>query len=237
MTRNKYFAWMSTLFLAVALVGFSRSFYLRTPFEFPELPVHLYVHGTVLTAWFMLAFAQPWLINFRCTRKHRQLGIAGAALAIGVVITGVWTVVMRDAPVIDEFPIRAAGKIASLIMFSTCVALGIFFRHRSTTHKRLMLCASMPALAPALDRLARIPWLNEFFGKHLYWFPDAPEVAFALLSFLFLLFTVVANDVVTERRVQSGTLWGLFAILIIAPATTFVIIASGAWLAFVHWVT
>ncbi len=237
MTRNKYFAWMSTLFLAVALVGFSRSFYLRTPFEFPELPVHLYVHGTVLTAWFMLAFAQPWLINFRRTRMHRQLGIAGAALAIGVVITGVWTVVMRDAPVIDEFPIRAAGNIASLVMFSTCVALGIFFRHRSTTHKRLMLCASMPALGPALDRLARIPWLNEFFGEHLYWFPAAPEVAFALLSFLFLLFTVVVNDVVTERRVQSGTLWGLFAILIIAPATTFVIIASGAWVAFVHWVT
>ncbi len=237
MTRNKYFAWMSTLFLAVALVGFSRSFYLRTPFEFPELPVHLYVHGTVLTAWVMLAFAQPWLINFRRTRTHRKLGIAGAALAIGVVITGVWTIVMRDAPVIDEFPIRAAGNIASLIMFSTCVALGIFFRHRSTTHKRLMLCASMPALAPALDRLARIPWLNEFFGEHLYWFPDAPEVAFALLSFLFLLFTVVANDVVTERRVQSGTIWGLFSILIIAPATAFVIIVSGAWVAFVHWVT
>jgi len=234
---------MSTLFLAVALVGFSRSFYLRTPFEFPELPVHLYVHGTVLTAWIVLAFAQPWLINFRRTSVHRQLGIAGAALAIGVVITGVWTVVMRDAPLIDEFPIRApiraAGNIASLIMFSTCVTLGIFFRHRPATHKRLMLCASMPALAPALDRLARIPWLNEFFGEYLYWFPDEPGggAAFALLSFLFLLFTVVANDVVTKRRVQSGTLWGLFAILIIAPATTFVIVASGAWVAFVHWVT
>ena len=237
MTRIRYFLWMSTLFLAVALVGFSRSFYLRTPFQFPELPAHLYVHGTVFTAWFVLAFAQPWLINFRRTSMHRKLGIAGAALAIGVVTTGVWTIVMRDAPVIDEFPIRAAGNIASLVMFSTCVALGIFFRHRSATHKRLMLCASMPALAPALDRLARIPWLNEFFGEHLSWFPAAPEVAFALLSFLFLLSTVVVNDVVTERRIQSGTLWVLFAILIIAPATTFVIVASGAWVAFVHSVT
>lgn len=227
---------MSTLFLAVVLVGFARSFYLRTPFHFPELPVHLYLHGIALTAWFILAFIQPWLINSRRIGLHRKLGAVGVALAISVVMTGFWTVALRDAPIIDEFPTRAAGNIASLLMFSTCVTLGVLFRHKSATHKRLMLLASIPILAPALDRVARIPMLNEFWGRILYWFPAPPEVAFATLSFLFLLLTVVANDLVSERRVLSGTLWGLFAILIIAPAATYVFIASGAWTAFVHWI-
>ena len=133
-------------------------------------------------------------------------------------------------------PCIVAGNIASLLMFSTCVILGILFRRKSATHKRLMLLASIPILAPALDRVARIPLLNEFLGRILYWFPAPPEVAFAALSFLFLLLTVVANDLVSERRVQSGTLWGLFAILIVAPAATYVFTASGAWVTFVHWV-
>ena len=158
------------------------------------------------------------------------------ALATAVVMTGIWTVALRDAATIDEFPTRAAGNIASLLMFSTCLVLGFLFRHKSETHKRLMLLASIPILAPALDRLARIPLINEFWGRILYWFPAPTEVAFAALGFLFLLLTVVANDLVSERRVHPGTLWGLFAILIIAPTATYVFTASGAWVAVVHWV-
>lgn len=227
---------MSTLFFAVVLIGFSRSFYLRSYFEFPEIPVHLYVHGIVLTAWFALAAAQPWLIASGRARLHRKLGVFGAVIAVCVVISGVWTVTMRDAPVIDEYPMRAAGNIASLFMFFSCVVLGILFRRKSATHKRLMLIASMPALAPALDRIARIPSLNEFFGRVLYWFPDTPEVAFALTSFLLLLLTVVAYDLITIRRVHPGTLWGLFAIFVFSIAATFAVVGSGAWGAYVRTV-
>jgi hypothetical protein len=120
-------------------------------------------------------------------------------------------------------------------MFSTCFALGVWFRRKSAMHKRLMLLASIPLLAPALDRLARIPIFKEFFGQLLSWFPAPPEIAFATLAFLVLLFSVVVNDLISERRVLSGTYWGLFSILIIAPATTYAIIGSGAWVTFVRW--
>ncbi len=65
----------------------------------------------------------------------------GVALAVGVVMTGLWTIVLRDAPEIDEFPTTAFGNIASLLVLSMCVALGILFRHKSATHQRLMLFA------------------------------------------------------------------------------------------------
>ncbi len=235
MTRNNFFVVTSALFFALALIGFTRSLYFRTYFEFPELESHLYVHGIALTAWFALAFMQPLLIRLRKFSLHRRLGAVGVVVAMSVVTTGLWTVALRDAPVIDEFPTRAAGNLASLIMFSACVTLGVVFRKQPATHKRLMLMASIPVLAPALDRIARIPILNEFFGRFLYWFPAPTQIAFATVAFLTLLLVVVVNDLVSERRVLAGTLWGLSGIFIITPAITYAVISSGLWVRFVHW--
>ena len=204
MAPNRFYLFMSALYFAVVLIGFSRSFYLKSYFDFPTLPVHLYLHGFALTLWFALALLQPWLIRNRQAGLHRRLGVIGATLAISVVLTGLWTVALRDAPEIDQYPTRAAGNLASLLMFSSCVSFGLFFRKNPETHKRLMLLGSIPILAPALDRLARIPVMNEFWGKILYWFPAPPEVAFAMLSFLFLLLVVVANDLISQRRIHKG---------------------------------
>ena len=235
MTRNRFFLYMSSIFLAVALIGFARSFYFRSYFGFPELPTHLYVHGAALTAWFVLAFVQPWLIKFRRTDVHRKLGYIGVSIAILVVASGVWTVFMRDVSDIDEFPTRAAGNLASLLMFSICFTLGVIYRRQSAVHKRLMLIASIPLLAPALDRFARIPVFYDFFGPLLSWFPAPAEIAFATLAFVMLLLSVVINDLISERRVLPGTYLGLLSILIITPAATYAIISSGAWVTFVKW--
>jgi hypothetical protein len=236
--RNRFYLLMSGLFLAVVFIGFSRSFFLHPYFDFPALPAHLYVHGIVLTAWFALAFAQPFLIATHRVALHRRLGAFGAFLAIGVVLTGLWIVALRDAPTITENPMRGAGNIASVFMFASCVALGIWFRHKPAMHKRLMLMASMPVLAPAMDRIARIPEFNELAAKTLYWLPvQPPEVAFALFGLLLMLIMMVVRDLVTEKRLHPGTLWGLAAIFIFAIAETYAFTASGAWVAFVHWVS
>jgi len=235
-TRDSFYLGMSIFSLVIALVGFSRSFYLQDYFSLPELPVRLIVHGTVLTAWFFLACLQPALVWNRKTPLHRQTGIAALFIAVAVIVAGVWTVVMRDAPNIDEYPTRAAGNLASLFMFLFCVALGVYFRRQSGHHKRLMMMASIPVLAPALDRFARIPPLNDLFGKLLYWFPAPAEIAFATIAFLALLVLVVIHDLVHEKRVHLGTVWGLVALFIFSPAATAMIVATGGWLAFVKWV-
>ena len=235
-TRDPFYLRMSIFSLVIVLVGFSRGFYLSNYFDFPELPIHLIVHGTVLTAWFFLACLQPVLVRNHKTPLHRQTGIAGVIIAVAVIITGVWTVVMRDAPNIDEYPTRAAGNLASLFMFLFCVVLGVYFRRQSGHHKRLMMMASIPILAPALDRFARIPLLNDMFAKLLFWFPAPAEIAFATVAFLTLLVLVVIHDLVSERRVHPGTVWGLIAILIVSPAATAMIVATGGWVAFVKWV-
>ena len=92
---------------------------------------HKYLHGIALTSWFALALVQPWLIRSRRAGLHRKLGVIGAALAVSVVLTGIWTLVIRDAPEIDQYPTRAAGNLASLLMFSSYVSFGLFFRKES----------------------------------------------------------------------------------------------------------
>ena len=233
--RDPFYWGMSLFFLVTVLAGFARSFYLQNYFEFPRLPIHLVVHGTVLTAWFILACAQPVLIKIRHRRLHRRVGMAALFIAAGVVASGVLTVAMRDAPTIAENPTRAAGNLASLFMFLFCVVLGFLFRRRSGHHKRLMLMASIPIVAPAVDRFARIPLFNDLLGKALYWFPAPPEIAFATLNFLALLLVVVTHDLIRERRVHPGTMWGLVAILVAAPIATATIVSTGAWVAFVQW--
>jgi hypothetical protein len=218
------------------LVGFSRSFYLRSYFGFPDLPVHLYVHGIVLTAWFSIACVQPWLLERKRPDVHRRLGIAGIATAVGVVLTGIWTLVMRDVAELDQNPSRDAGNIASLIMFSFCVGFGMVFRRNRAMHKRLMLIASIPILAPALDRAARIPPLKDFFAESLSWYPASPEIAFATLSFLLLLAVVVVNDLLSEGWVHRGTAVGLASVFVLTPLVTFLLFFSGLWVQFVHWV-
>lgn len=227
---------MSGLFLAVVMIGFSRTLFLSFPFESPDLPAHLIFHGIVLTIWFLLATVQPFLITKNQTRVHMKLGLAGYIMIVAVVAVSLLTVVIRDIPTIDEFPGRAGGNLYSLLTFSFCAVLGLTFRNKSAMHKRLMLLASMPLLAPALDRMARIPALNEFFSTILFWFPAPPEIAFATLGYFSLIISVIIYDLITEKKVHAGTIWGLGVILIVAPALAAAFTLTGAWAKFVRFV-
>lgn len=236
MKRSKFFLVMSGLFLTIVLVGFTRSLYLSSYFEFPDLPFHLILHGIVLTIWFSLAALQPILIARNKTKMHKTLGLTGYSMIVAVVAVSLLTLLIRDIPTIDEFPGRSSGNLLSLFIFSFCAILGLRFRSKPAMHKRLMILASIPILAPATDRVIRIPVLNDFFGKILFWFPGPPEIAFATIFFLGMIIAVVVNDLISEKRVHAGTLWGLGIIFIVAPAATAALTLSGAWAAFVRLV-
>lgn len=66
---------MTGLMRVIVLVGFAHTLYLRVLFGLPDIPAQLYVHGTVLTIWFTLAFVQTGLIATDRTAIHRRLGV------------------------------------------------------------------------------------------------------------------------------------------------------------------
>ena len=236
-TLDRFFVGMSALSLVVVLGGFAPSFYLR-PFVGPPgvfvlrgstLSVHLVIHGVLLTAWFVLAFVQPWLVTTHRTHVHRRLGIVGVMLAAGVVAASLVTAVHRTIAIIDEVPVQPLGEnLILLIAFSVCTAAGVLRRHRPAEHKRLMLFASLSILPPAMSRLAMI------VGQMTTWYTSDRGQAIGGACLLILILGVLGHDLMTERRLHRGTLWGLSAIFV-AVGGTEALVRSGAWEAFVRF--
>ena len=179
------------------LVGFARTFFLRSLFNVPPIPAYLYVHGVALTAWFVLVFAQACLIAARRTAVHRRLGVITMLVALLVVPISAF-VVIRSVP-----RATAAGAnsmniqgvvitdLISLVVFSVLVATALHLRHRPDIHRRFMICSCLVIFGPVNARLARLG-LPLWFG-----------LVHVPLSFL----VPAAYDLLTIRRLHRATLW------------------------------
>jgi hypothetical protein len=221
--QTSYFFWMATLLLAVVLIGFAPTLYLRPVFDAAPIPGYLYVHGAVLTAWFVWLVVQTSLVATGRTATHRRLGVAGAAIAAAVVAAGplaTFSVVARvrsagvdwdtdmsalgflgveGVPMIQFVSSVVWGNFLSIVAFALLVSAAVVLRRNTQAHKRLMLIASLTILIPALARISRWP----VFGGE-----DGPLLPIAGLG---LLATVVVYDVVKTKRVHAATIAGVAA--------------------------
>lgn len=191
--------------LAVNLVGFGPTLYLRPFFDVPPLPLYLYLHGALGTAWFALVVVQTGLIANRRVGVHRQLGWVGVALAAAVLVTGLYTstnMVPRNAALgltaeadIRLYGLVTAADIAGSIVFGTLVLLGAAFRRRKDVHKRLMLIAAFSILGPAVARIAS-------------WFGEIPNPVLTAISLCFVA-ALLVHDIRERRRPHVATVLAL----------------------------
>jgi hypothetical protein len=102
-----------------------------------------------MTAWFSLVVTQTLLIAKRNVTLHRRLGIAGAALAVVVIVVSMFTVVefvvRREATgiAIDErqHQVVVGDTLNMLFYFPLFIGAGLYLRRYPEAHKRLMLLA------------------------------------------------------------------------------------------------
>jgi hypothetical protein len=206
--RNGFFFAAHCALLAVVLVGFGRTFYLRAFFDIGPLPAQLYVHGAILTVWFSFAVAQAWLIRSQQLRWHRRVGYAAATYAAAVVISGMIVnshlAATLTSPA-DAENIIVWGNYLTLLMFAVFVGLGVLLRKRAEAHKRLMLLASVAIVGPALGRFPLWP----IFAGGL----DAAR-NYAIGGLLLLLTSLIVYDILTRRRPHPATWMGALAIVV-----------------------
>jgi hypothetical protein len=86
--RTGFFFWMSALLLAILLIGFSPTLYLREFFPVEPIPNYLYAHGAILTTWFVWLVLQTSLVRNGNTATHRRMGVIGAVIGAAAVIAG-----------------------------------------------------------------------------------------------------------------------------------------------------
>jgi len=155
------FGWVG---IAAVAIGFSTTFFLpmyRGTFTAPPI-VHL--HGALALSWVVLLISQAALVRSRLTPVHRQLGLIGLPLALGILVTGVLTAfwaARRDFP--SQGPVAASlivGVFTTLTLFVLLVGLAIIWRRWPDWHKRLMLLATVVVLWPAWFRFRHLlPWV------------------------------------------------------------------------------
>lgn len=228
---DRYFQTMSLVLLAIVLIGFSRTLFLRPMFKVPTIPWYVYIHGAVMTAWIVLLVTQTSLIAARRTDLHRRLGIGGALLAVAVALAALLltltipSLVQDRSPSPNGQPLPFAiaypimwGNFGSVLLFATMVPIALAMRRRRDIHKRLLLLASFAIVGPAVGRMYGFP---ELWGIT----SSAPLItaifhALPAVSALGLPLTLVAHDLLTMHRLHRATIWGVGATLAIGVGFT-----------------
>ena len=159
-----FFSGCAAVLLVATFIGFAPTYYLSGFTQAPALSILVHVHGAVFTAWILLYFTQTALIYARRVDIHRIAGVAGAVLAVAVVVLGIATAIVsartggggpqRNQPVFLVFP------LTNILLFGALCLAGIRYRARADYHKRLMLLATTALVVTPLARISRMAGLG-----------------------------------------------------------------------------
>jgi hypothetical protein len=223
--RSRLYGLTGLAILVIALIGFSRTYYLRTWFDVPPLTMRLHLHGLVLTLWLGLFLAQSMLISVGRRSLHRRLGFAGVGLAAAVMVTTYMTAI--EAAQLDgsRGGITAADRLYStlviLVLFGVFVAVGTLFRKRPDIHKRSMLLATIAIVGPAATRATVL-----LLGRGI----RDPHV--------FVMSALLLAAVISDWRARRRPHWWLVCgavVLIASQVTRRLVGGTEAWALIGNW--
>ena len=194
---------MSLLLIVLVFLGFAPTYYLR-PIAAGPIPGYLHVHGAAMTTWFLLLLVQTALIATRRRALHRRLGIAGACVAVVIVVLNplvvAWSVphLLAGNGSTELTALIVVGDLLVVGTFLVLVGLAIRWRRYPETHSRMLLLASLAVSGPALGR----------FSISLTGTPLPGLIVLMVLPLL-----VVVHDGVMMKRVHPASAWGAAAII------------------------
>lgn len=156
-----FFVSLAVFVIVVTVAGFGPSIIDQSRRIGHATPLSI-AHGTIAFAWLLLFLTQATLVATRHVTLHRRLGMAGAGLAILVVVVTVASVIewgrrgydisgdiarvfsmppgvaVPTAPT-PEFAAVIFGVLVGPFIWGVLVAAGLWYRRRPEIHKRLML--------------------------------------------------------------------------------------------------
>lgn len=227
--ENRIFVGMALAILAIAFVGFARSFFLQP--LFPQWPrpseTIFYVHGMAFTAWVALLIAQVSLVASGRRDVHRKIGPYGAGLAALMVVLGTLAALIaaRRPTGFIGVPVPPLSFLAiplfGIAEFALFAGLAIAKRRDAQTHKRCMLIGTIVILGAAF---ARFPVVGDY----------GPPAIFALTDLLMV--PLIIWDFRTRGKLHPVTLWGGLLVIALQPLQL-MISGTDGWIAFARWAT
>jgi hypothetical protein len=149
---------MAVIFAVIAFAGFTRTYLLPVVMNRFDGPALVHLHGILFLGWTVLLAWQSGLVRLRRVEAHRTWGMAGIALATGMVFTAVALVVRGldssvTAGTIEITRRLAIAPLSQLALFAAFMTAAIATVRRPETHRRLMLLATANLLPPAVARM------------------------------------------------------------------------------------
>lgn len=210
--------------LAIALIGFTPTFFRPLAARTFTAPAIVYLHGACAFGWLLTLVAQVELVRRRRVALHRKLGGLGVAFAAAFTVLGVpvgqWAT-RRDlaAGLGDIARGQFVNILIELMVFGSLVASATVLRRDRAWHSRLMLLATISVLGPAWFRL-----------RHLFPSVPNPIVTFSLIADVVLL-VLIAREWRSTRRVHPAYAIVGSAVVLVHLAELFAS-QSRLWLAF-----
>lgn len=232
-TERNFYTGIVVAMAIVVVIGFTRTFLLSS--FFPEIhefipPEQVFqLHGVLFLLWMVLLLLQAMLIRGNRVALHRKLGVAGAMLAIAMVVVGLYaTLIAASRPGgFIGIPVPAEQFLVvpffDIVMFALFATWALLRRDDPQTHKRLMLFATIALLEAAFIR-----------------FPLDIMLAYApvssRLATLIFVIAIIAWDYISMKRLHRITLIAT-VLTIVVGAGRFLIMATPAWIGFARWLT
>lgn len=232
--EHRFFLSMAGAILALTLIGFAPSYYLRAfmPPPHPMEPLNplVHLHGVVFSAWIILFMVQTALISAGQRHLHRQLGLLGFVLvaimiplAIAVGVGGI------DRPLTAPPGISPLSWVAVPLLdapvFGGLIIAALLMRHRPDIHKRLMLVVMINMVQPSAGRLIGMTGL-----------PGEAVGPLSGLVVLLLLGVLLLRDRLVTRRFHPAVVIGTVIIaarLVLTP----LVWSTEPWLSFARWLS
>jgi hypothetical protein len=226
---------MAAIFAAVAFVGFAPSYWVPMVSGSLNVAPLFHIHGAIFFAWTLFLLLQTSLVAGGRTIRHRELGMAGIALATAMVLVGLAVAVrsMNDGVALGVGHARAFSlvSLSGIAFFAVAFGYAVANVTRPEVHKRAMMLASVSLLQPAVGR-----WFALFVAPPgAIGPPPVPaSVAPGLVSDL-LLIALVVHDWRTRGRVHRVYVLGGI-VLVALQLLRVPLSATPAWLAMADWI-
>lgn len=196
-----------------------------------DYPIIVHLHAIAFVGWLVLFTVQAALIRAHRVDIHKRLGVAGAALAVVMIILGIATalsVAARNFADHGKTPEFLAVEFITIFAFSMFTGAGILLRNTPAAHKRSMLLGlfylSTPGFARFLNiALAALLSLAIPLGHGL----GRTFVGIFLGSDLLIL-SLVLYDLVTRRRLYPVYVSGV-SFIVVCEATALMLLSNPAW--------
>jgi uncharacterized membrane protein YozB (DUF420 family) len=197
-------AFVAAIWIAI-LAGFLPDMIRHANSGEPAYRAIIHVHAIAFMAWLVLLSVQVVLVRSGRLATHRALGIAGAVLALAMIVLGPWAGIVSEQVHFGKpggDPPFLAIEFIEMAQFALLVCAALAMRHDSPAHKRLMLLATLLLSTAGFGR-----WL----AGPLYSLLGEGTGAFFVEFFapaLLLVLALGAYDLFTRRRLHPAYVAG-----------------------------